>query len=105
LNVLNNLKGVETTATFDKDSDSFTIHSPTITSTKYWPGDSGMAADHAVVYARLRIGKKDYGVHPFIVQTRCSQTHKTLPGVEGGDIGPKYGYNSKENGYLKFTNV
>ena len=28
-----------------------------------------------------------------------------MPGVEGGDIGPKFGYNSKENGFLRFTNV
>ena len=27
-----------------------------------------------------------------------------LPGCEMGDIGPKFGYNSKENGYLIFKN-
>lgn len=27
-----------------------------------------------------------------------------IPGVEAGDIGPKYGYNNKDNGYAKFTN-
>jgi acyl-CoA oxidase len=81
------------------------VHSPTITSTKYWPGDQGLNADHAIVYARLKIGPKDYGVHPFLVQTRDSNTHLPLPGIEGGDIGPKYGYNSKENGFLRFTNV
>ena len=28
-----------------------------------------------------------------------------MPGVEAGDIGPKLGYASKDNGYLIFTNV
>jgi len=27
-----------------------------------------------------------------------------LKGVEAGDIGPKLGYQGKDNGYLKFTN-
>ena len=27
-----------------------------------------------------------------------------LPGCEMGDIGPKFGYNSKDNGYLIFKN-
>lgn len=31
-------------------------------------------------------------------------THKPLPNVECGDIGPKLGYVSKDNGYLRFNN-
>jgi acyl-CoA oxidase len=57
------------------------------------------------VFARCKIGDKDYGVQPFIVQTRCSETHALMKGVEGGDIGPKFGYNGKENGFLRFTHV
>ena len=34
-----NVAGLETTATLDKATDEFIIHSPTITSTKFWPGD------------------------------------------------------------------
>ena len=29
-------------------------------------------------------------------------THEPLPGIEVGDIGTKLGYNSVDNGYLKF---
>lgn len=32
-------------------------------------------------------------------------THEDLPGVEVGDCGTKLGYNSTDNGYLKFDNV
>ena len=58
---------LETTATLDKTTDEFIIHSPTITSTKYWPGELGRSASHAVVFARLKIDENDYGVQPFIV--------------------------------------
>lgn len=58
---------LETTATLDKTTDEFIIHSPTLTSTKFWPGDLGRYTTHACVFARLKIDKKDYGVHSFIV--------------------------------------
>ena len=53
---------LETTATLDKSTDEFIIHSPTIASTKYWPGDLGRHASHAMLFARLRIEDNDYGV-------------------------------------------
>ena len=62
-----NVAGLETTATFDKSKDEFIIHSPTITSTKFWPGDLGRQSSHAIVFARCLIEGKDFGVHPFLV--------------------------------------
>lgn len=38
-----------------------------------------------------------------MVPIRDLNTHKPLPGVEVGDIGPKLGYATKDNGFLKFT--
>lgn len=32
------LRGLETTATYDKKTQEFIIDCPTITATKYWPG-------------------------------------------------------------------
>lgn len=32
------LRGLETTATYDPKTQEFVLHSPTITSTKWWPG-------------------------------------------------------------------
>jgi acyl-CoA oxidase len=57
-----NIAGLETTATFDKEKDEFIIHSPTITSTKFWPGSLGIVANHAVVFARLIVDENDFGV-------------------------------------------
>ena len=57
-----NVAALETTATLDKSTDEFVVHSPTITSAKYWPGDLGRMTSHAIVFARLIIDDDDYGV-------------------------------------------
>ena len=62
-----NVANLETTATLDKSTDEFIIHSPTLTSTKFWPGDLGMYSSHAIVFARLKIDNKDFKVQPFMV--------------------------------------
>jgi len=100
-----NVAALETTATFDPETDEFVIHSPTTTSTKYWPGDLGRFASHAIVMARLIVGDQDYGTTPFMVQLRDVDTWKHMPGVQSGDIGPKIGYHSKDNGWASFNKV
>jgi acyl-CoA oxidase len=100
-----NVAGLETTATYDEKTEEFVINSPTITSTKWWPGEMGLTSNHAVLYARLIIGQKDYGVQPFMIQIRSLKDHLPMPGCSMGDIGPKFGYHSKNNGYLRFENV
>jgi len=104
-----NVAALETTATYDEKTDEFVIHSPTITSTKWWPGDMGRIANYALVMARLIVesdgSSNDYGVAPFIVQIRDLNTHKFTPGIKCGDMGPKFGYNSKDNGWLTFDKV
>lgn len=96
---------LETTATLDKTTDEFVIHSPTLTSTKFWPGDLGRYSTHAAVFARLKIDGKDYGVHSFIVQLRDLDNYKHLKGVRTGDMGPKFGYHTKDNGWAIFDSV
>ncbi|MBA0789580.1 hypothetical protein Gotri_027378 [Gossypium trilobum] len=103
-----NVQGLETTATFDPQTDEFVIHSPTLTSSKWWPGGLGKVSTHAVVYARLITGAQDHGVHGFIVQLRSLDDHSPLPGITVGDIGMKFGsgaYNSMDNGLLRFDHV
>ena len=52
--------GVETTATYNKSTDSFVIHSPTPSSRKTWISQ-GCQAEHAVILAELFIDGKSYG--------------------------------------------
>ncbi|KAL4295243.1 hypothetical protein GQ457_12G001310 [Hibiscus cannabinus] len=103
-----NVQGLETTATFDPETDEFVIHSPTLTSSKWWPGGLGKVSTHAVVYARLITNGQDHGVQGFIVQLRSLDDHSPLPGITVGDIGMKFGsgaYNSMDNGVLRFDHV
>lgn len=100
-----NVRGIETTATFDPLTGDFIMESPTITSTKWWPGGLGKVATHALVQARLILGEKDYGIHAFIVQVRNLENHFPLPGITVGNIGTKYGNNAVDNGFLRFDHV
>ncbi|GLD93285.1 hypothetical protein PINS_up001877 [Pythium insidiosum] len=100
-----NVRGLETTATFVRDSDEFEIHSPSLRAIKWWPGALARTANFGVVYARLLIDGKDYGVHNFMVQLRDLETHAVLPGITCGDIGGKIGFNGVDNGYCRFDRV
>ena len=64
----------------------------------------GIYSTHALVFAQLIINKKKKGIHSFIVPIR-DQNYQTFPGVDAGDIGPKIGYHTKDNGYLILNNV
>lgn len=94
-----------TTATFDEEKDEFIIdNSKDIKAIKFWPGDMGLICTHALVFAQMIIKGKGYGVHAFIVPIR-DENMNPLPGIDVGDIGPKIGFHSKDNGYLILKNI
>ncbi|ODV67908.1 acyl-CoA oxidase [Hyphopichia burtonii NRRL Y-1933] len=99
-----NVAGCETTATFDEKTDEFIINTPHIGATKWWIGGAAHSATHSVVYARLIVKGKDYGVKTFIVPLRDSN-HELLPGVSIGDIGAKMGREGVDNGWIQFSKV
>lgn len=110
-----NVRGIETEARWDPTTEEFVLHSPYLTSSKWWNGSLGRTANHAIVVAQLLIpvqtsGKqespqfKKMGVQPFIVQVRDMHTHQPLSGIVIGDIGPKYGYAPMDNAYMLFNN-
>ena len=80
-----NGQGLGTTATFDLDE--FVLNSPTLASTKRWPGDLGKVSTHAIAYPHLITDGRDYGVHDFIVQIQSMEDHQPLPGVTVAGIG------------------
>ncbi|KAG9603418.1 acyl-CoA oxidase, partial [Aureobasidium melanogenum] len=100
-----NVRGLETTATWNQEDKTFIINSPTLTSSKWWIGSLGRTANHAVVMAQLYINNKSYGPHPFVVHIRDLKTHQPLKDIHIGDIGPKFGYNTMDNGFLLFNKV
>lgn len=97
------IQNLMTTATYDEATESFIMHMPTTAAFKWWIGDLGVYANHAIVFAQLYIKNKKYGLHAFLVPIR-DENHNPFPGVNVGEIGPKYGYNCKDNGYLQLTN-
>ncbi|CAM9612546.1 unnamed protein product [Ectocarpus sp. 12 AP-2014] len=100
-----NVRALETTATFDRATQEFVLHSPTLTSTKWWPGGLGKTSTHCVLMAQLVLDGRVLGVHPFFVQLRSMTDHSPLKGVAIGDIGPKLGFNSTDNGFCRFHHV
>ncbi|CAD5233697.1 unnamed protein product [Bursaphelenchus xylophilus] len=100
-----NLKKLETTATYDPETKEFVMNSPTISSAKWIPGNLGKSSNFILVMAQLWTQGKCYGPHAFMVQIRDPVTHMPMPGVEVGDIGPKIGINSNDNGYLRLHNI
>lgn len=99
------IRGLETTAHYDPDAEEFELHSPTLTSYKWWPGGLGHTANYAVVVAQLHSKGECHGIHPFIVQLRDEETHHPMPGIIIGEIGAKLGMNGTNNGYLGFDHV
>ncbi|XP_075004748.1 peroxisomal acyl-coenzyme A oxidase 3 isoform X4 [Calonectris borealis] len=101
-----NTKGIRTTATFDRSTQEFIINTPDFEAAKFWVGNMGKHATHAVVYAQLYTPDGQcQGLHSFIVQIRDTKTLLPIPGVMVGDIGKKLGQNGLDNGFAMFHNV
>lgn len=96
---------LQTTATYDAATQEFVVHTPNLEATKFWPGGLGKTANHCVLYARLLSQGKDHGVQAFIMQIRDSKTHLPLAGINIGDIGPKLGFKSSDQGFMTFNQV
>ncbi|RUP47399.1 hypothetical protein BC936DRAFT_145780 [Jimgerdemannia flammicorona] len=99
------LRGLETTATYDRENDEFIIHSPTLEATKWWIGLAGQTATHTVAICQTIIDSKPHGINWFIVPLRSPTTGRLLPGVTAGDIGAKYGRAGLDNGWIQFTHA
>ncbi|XP_035685665.1 peroxisomal acyl-coenzyme A oxidase 1-like [Branchiostoma floridae] len=68
-------------------------------------GHVGLTVTHGVVMAQLYTQGQCMGPHMFIMQLRSLENHKPLPGITVGDIGPKYGCNDGDNGFVRFDQV
>jgi acyl-CoA oxidase len=99
-----NVKGVETTATYDHKNQSFTIHTPTLGARKEYIGNAACHGQMATVFAKLIVDGKDYGVSAFLVPLR-DRSGKTLTGITIKDCGRKMGLNGVDNGVIYFDNV
>lgn len=100
-----NARGILTTATYDKATQEFIIHTPCEEAMKFWIGGAAKTANMTVAFAQLIIDGKEYGPHAFIVPIRDRHQHLPLPGVILGDCGKKIGLEGVDNGFIIFNRV
>lgn len=99
-----NVKGIETTATYQAADKTFIIHTPHSLARKEYIGNAAMHGKMATVFAKLILNGKDYGVCAFVVPLRDDEGN-TLPGITITDCGRKMGLNGVDNGVIAFDHV
>lgn len=99
-----NARGIQTTATYDKSSCEFVIHTPSDFAQKYWIGGAAITARWSSVFAQLFVDGTCHGVHAFLVRIRYDDG-TLVPGVTLADCGHKLGMNGVDNGRMWFNHV
>jgi acyl-CoA oxidase len=103
------VQSLETTATYDPETDEFVINSPTSTSRKDYIGGAAETATVAAVFAQLITAgpgeePQSHGVHCFVVPIRDGKGND-LPGVTTSDCQYKGGLPGVDNGRIMFDHV
>lgn len=99
-----NVREIETTATYDAATREFVIHTPRPEARKDYIGNAALHGRMATVFAQLRIGAEDHGVHAFLVPIR-DESLASMPGIRLEDCGEKTGLHGVDNGRIWFDQV
>ncbi len=99
-----NVRGIETTATYDHTNKTFVINTPHELARKEYIGNAAVHGQMATVFAKIIVEGKDYGVAAFVVPLREKNGQLKL-GVTIKDCGRKLGLNGVDNGVIYFKNV
>ena len=99
-----NVRDLETTATYDADTDELVVNTPHDMAAKDWIGNAACHGQLATVFARLLVDNVDHGVHAILVPIRSNQG-TVLDGVRIEDRGFKEGLNGVDNGRIWFDHV
>lgn len=98
-----NVRGLETTAIYDPQTQEIEINSPNLESGKEYIGNA-LHGRMATVFAQLIVGGENHGVHAVLVPMR-DKNGRLLPGVRVEDCGYKLGLNGVDNGRIWFDRV
>lgn len=98
-----NVRGIRTTATYHKETDSIVINTPGKNDNKEYIGNA-LHATMASVFAQLIVDGKNEGVHALLVPLRDDK-HQLNEGIVVEDNGYKLGLNGVDNGKIWFNQV
>lgn len=99
-----NVKGVETTATYQSHNRTFKINTPNRAAWKEYIGNAAVHGQMATVFAKLIIDETDYGVNAFVIPIRDTNGN-SIEEVTIEDCGRKMGLNGVDNGKICFKDV
>lgn len=98
-----NVRQLETTATYQADTDTIVIHSPRYEAGKEYIGNA-MDSTMASVFCQLIVDGENHGIHAVLVPLR-DENHDLLPGITVKDNGYKMGLNGVDNGRIWFDQI
>ena len=99
-----NVRDLDTTATYDPETDELVVHTPHRGAGKDWIGNAARDGRLATVFARLLVDGRDHGVHALLVPVR-DDDGTLADGVTIEDRGLKLGLNGVDNGRIWFDSV
>jgi acyl-CoA oxidase len=99
-----NVQALETTATYDPQTDEFVVHTPSDSARKDYIGNAARDGRMAAVFAQLIVGGEEHGVHALLVPLR-DERGEPLEGVRIEDCGAKLGLDGVDNGRIWFDHV
>src|SRR5579859_639171 len=99
-----NVQQLETTATYDPESQEFILDTPNDSARKEYIGNAACHARVAAVFAQLIVGGECHGVHVLVVGLRDEEGN-LCEGVRIEDCGEKMGLNGVDNGRIWFDHV
>ncbi len=98
------VQNLETTLTYDPDTDEIVVNSPTPSSTKAYIGNAAKHGRGAATFGQLIVAGKNHGIHCVVVPIR-DKAGKDLPGITTSDHGHKGGLLGVDNGMITYDNV
>lgn len=98
-----NVRGLETTITYDPKDKAFVVHSPKEKSGKEYIGNA-LHGTMATVFGQLIVQGESHGIHAVLVPLR-NENGQLQPGIRVEDCGPKLGLNGVDNGRIWFNAV
>jgi acyl-CoA oxidase len=99
-----NVQQLQTTATYDAETEEFVIDTPAVQARKEYIGNAACHGRVAAVFAQLIVNGEGHGVHCFVVPIR-NEDGGVRAGVGIEDDGEKMGLGGVDNGSLYFEQV